>query len=311
MIRSWAVAAALAALALPGAALGGERDAVRSDPPLALRPQASMEEIGIQSHDVRLNGLMYLPAGPGTHPLVIFLHGYPGNERNLDLAQAVRRAGYNALFLDYRGVFGTGGTFSFEHAREDAAAVLAWARTPESVAKYRIDPARIAVVGHSFAGWLALTTVAQQPAQVCVAAIAAWNPGWVASRFAQHPEELADVLGYYRQTTDPVSGPIHANADDLVREMSAHAQEWNYVTHAAALKDHALLLVAGTRDTLDEGIERESELLGAIRNAGGKRARIVSFADDETFSSFRLALADALIAWLGTDCAASQGGKRP
>jgi uncharacterized protein len=47
-----------------------------------------MGELGILSHGARINGLMYLAAGSGPHPIVIFLHGYPGNERNLDLAQA-------------------------------------------------------------------------------------------------------------------------------------------------------------------------------------------------------------------------------
>jgi uncharacterized protein len=83
-----------------------ESDPVRSDPSPNLLPPASMEEIAIKSHGARINGLIYLAAGAGTHPIVIFLHGYPGNERNLDLAQAVRRAGYNALYIDYRGNFG-------------------------------------------------------------------------------------------------------------------------------------------------------------------------------------------------------------
>ena len=92
-------------------------DAVQHDPAPALRPPASMEELAILSHSARINGLMYIAAGSGPHPIVIFLHGYPGNERNLDLAQAVRRAGYNAIFVDYRGVFGSGGTFCWWRRR--------------------------------------------------------------------------------------------------------------------------------------------------------------------------------------------------
>ncbi len=57
---------------------------VQNDPAPTLRPQASMEELHFLSHDARINGLMYLAAGSGPHPIAIFLHGYPGNERNLD-----------------------------------------------------------------------------------------------------------------------------------------------------------------------------------------------------------------------------------
>src|SRR4051812_8462390 len=99
-----------------------------ADPSSAIQPPASMVEIAIDSGGARLNGLIYLAAGPGLHPLVIFLHGYPGNEKNLDLAQAARRAGYHALYVDYRGVWGSGGTFSFSNGLEDTKTVLAWAR---------------------------------------------------------------------------------------------------------------------------------------------------------------------------------------
>jgi esterase/lipase len=48
-------------------------------------------------------GLLYLAQGKGPHATVLFLHGFPGNEKNIDLAQAVRRAGFNALVFYYRG----------------------------------------------------------------------------------------------------------------------------------------------------------------------------------------------------------------
>jgi dipeptidyl aminopeptidase/acylaminoacyl peptidase len=285
------------------------RDAVRTDPLATLQPAASMHEIGFPSHGSTMNGLIYLPGGTGPHPVVVFLHGYPGNERNLDLAQAVRRAGYAALYFDYRGAFGSGGTFTFGHSLEDAASVLAWVRAPENVAKYHLDPTRIAVFGHSFGGWLALASVAHGQPGVCVAAAAAWNPGWVAGRFAAHQNELTDALSYYQATTNATSGPIRANPYELIRDMHDHAKQWDYVSQASALKGHALLLIAGTADTPDEGVERETQLQQAIHEKGGNQVQLVSFDDDESFSSHRLALADSLVEWLRTDCAKTQAGQ--
>ena len=40
----------------------------------------------------RLLSVLYTAAGSGPHPTVLLLHGIPGCERNLDLAQALRRA---------------------------------------------------------------------------------------------------------------------------------------------------------------------------------------------------------------------------
>jgi uncharacterized protein len=300
----------LAIVSVPGVARSDSSamtpDAAQHDPAPALRPPASMEELAIQSHGARINGFMYVAAGSGPHPIVIFLHGYPGNERNLDLAQAVRRAGYNALFVDYRGVFGSGGTFSQTHSLEDVAALLAWIRAPETVAKYHLDPTRIALVGHSFGAWLALFSGAHEPPGVCIAAFAAWNAGWAASRFAAHPEERTESLAYYRETTDVAGGPIRANPDELLADMTDHAAAWNYVSQANALKSHALLLVAATRDSSEENPERHAELAEAIRKEGGKLVHVVTFEDDHPFSSHRIALADTLTHWLRTDCARTQ-----
>ena len=41
----------------------------------------------------RLLSVLYTAGGEGPHPTVLLLHGIPGCERNLDLAQALRRAG--------------------------------------------------------------------------------------------------------------------------------------------------------------------------------------------------------------------------
>jgi pimeloyl-ACP methyl ester carboxylesterase len=65
-----------------------------------------METFQIPSHGALLNAFVYVAAGAGPHPAVVLLHGFPGNERNLDLAQDMRRAGWDVLYFDYRGSWG-------------------------------------------------------------------------------------------------------------------------------------------------------------------------------------------------------------
>src|SRR5271170_4218023 len=76
---------------------------------------AAMDSFQIPSHGALLNALVYVAAGVGPHPAVVLLHGFPGNERNLDLAQDIRRAGWDVLYFDYRGSWGSPGDFSFSH----------------------------------------------------------------------------------------------------------------------------------------------------------------------------------------------------
>jgi pimeloyl-ACP methyl ester carboxylesterase len=281
------------------------RDPVRADPPNSANPPAGMEEISILSNGARMNGLLYLAAGGGPHPVVLMLHGYPGFERNLDLAQVVRRAGYDVIYFDYRGTWGSAGTFSYSHALEDADIALAWARSSASAEKYHFDSTRITLVGHSFGGWLSLMTGAKQPANVCVAAFAAENAGWNGTRFLVHPEERTEGLDYFRATTGE-GAPIRANPEDVQNEIIQHGATWDYLNQVNGLRSHALLLISSTRDTPDEDVAMHKRLADAVRSAGGARVRNLSFEDDHPFSSHRIALAEALVHWLRQDCAATQ-----
>ncbi|MEP7064905.1 MAG: alpha/beta fold hydrolase [Gemmatimonadota bacterium] len=273
------------------------------DPSPGVKPPASMQEVAIDSHGSRMNGIVYLAAGAGNHPLVIFFHGYPGNERNLDLAQAVRRAGYQALYVDYRGMWGSGGTFSFANGLEDANTILEWARTPAIAAKYHFDTRRIAVVGHSFGGWLALMTAAHEPRSVCIAGLAAWNVGLAAQRFEQHPDERASSDNYFRETTAP-GAPVRAG--DLQSEITTHARDYDYFAQAPSFGDRAVLLIGATRDSPDEGVAVHEQMSAALRKAGGTHVKVRQLDDDHPFSNHRLALAGLLTRWLGTDCASTQ-----
>lgn len=297
----------LASVALAPTLLAGQAgDPARTDPRLDREHPPSMAGVSIPSGGVRMNGIIYRAAGAGDHPIVVFLHGYPGNEKNLDLAQAVRRAGYHALYFDYRGSWGNGGTFSFAGGLQDAEAALAWVRAPANAAKHRIDTRRIAVVGHSYGGWLALMTAAAQPATTCVAAMAAWNVGWAGNRFAAHPAEQARARDYFRTTTDSVSGPIRGNPEAMVREMAEHAGRWDYLTLGPTLRDHTILLMAATRDSPDEDVAMHASLARALASAGARRVRTRTYEDDHPFSANRIAIAGDLVRWLRTDCAAAQ-----
>ena len=50
----------------------------------------ALKEVHFESHGDRLNGIVYVANGPGPHPTVILLHGFPGNEKNLMPACCVR-----------------------------------------------------------------------------------------------------------------------------------------------------------------------------------------------------------------------------
>jgi len=72
--------------------------------------------------DAGSNAIVYEAQGAGPHPTVVLLHGFPGNEKNLVLAQALRRAGWNVVFFHYRGSWGSGGPLLLGSADRPCAA---------------------------------------------------------------------------------------------------------------------------------------------------------------------------------------------
>ena len=135
--------------------------AITTDPAPDKANPATIETFQIPSHGSMLNAFAYIAEGPGPHPVVILLHGFPGNEKNLDLAQAIRRDGWDVVYFDYRGSWGSPGDFSFSHSIEDTQSAIAYLRDAANAKKLRSDPAYIVLIGHSMGGFMARYVGAQ------------------------------------------------------------------------------------------------------------------------------------------------------
>ena len=157
-------------------------------------PPAAIEVTDLRSDGARMGGHVYLANGPGPHPTVLLLHGFPGNEKNLDLAQEIRRAGWNVAFFHYRGAWGSEGNFSFSSGIKDVAAMLAYLRANSD--RLRIDPARLSLIGHSMGGFMAIQGAANDPDVACTAGIAAANLGIRAKALREDPGAADAFKGY-------------------------------------------------------------------------------------------------------------------
>jgi pimeloyl-ACP methyl ester carboxylesterase len=134
---------------------------------------AGSTELFIPSGDALLAGLIYRPNGGEKHPTLLLLHGFPGNERNLDLAQVVRARGWNVIYFNYRGSWGSQGKFSFKHCVEDVGNVVAFCNKFQDSLK--IDTAHIVLFGHSMGAWVCIKALEQLPQVKKGFALSTWN----------------------------------------------------------------------------------------------------------------------------------------
>ena len=137
---------------------------------------ARQVELQIKSASSTMYGFAYTANGQGPHPTIVLLHGLPGNERNLDLAQNMRRAGFNVIYFNYRGTWGSKGEFKFRNTIEDAAAVVNYLTDSLNTETLKVDPEKIAFVGHSMGAGIALIAGLKDPRIKGVFAISVFNP---------------------------------------------------------------------------------------------------------------------------------------
>lgn len=116
---------------------------------------AGLDGVTFESKGCKLLGGFYRASGIGPRPTAILLHGLPGTEKNLDIAYELRSLGWNCLYFHYRGSWGSEGDFSLDGRRDDLRAATAWIERQACA-----DAARLALVGHSAGGYLALMEAA-------------------------------------------------------------------------------------------------------------------------------------------------------
>ncbi len=253
-----------------------------------------MIEVLIPSHGEMLTGTFYAAAGKGPHSTIVMLHAFPGYEKNLDLAQSLRRIGYNVLYFDYRGTWGGPANFSVASGYQDAASAVAFAVDPDNASELRIDPDNIIFLGHSYGAVAALDVGAKHPDVRCIISLAPEDMTLMVTT-----EEDQQGLARYTDNLRVVSG---YSGQKLVDDLLAHMNEWAMTTTVEDLGDKPYLLIGGGLDSNFDPNEVARVL--AAGDAAGATAisAMVIEGGDHSFSAKRIELTLKVAAWLENDC---------
>ena len=260
--------------------------AVFADPPVNADFPPRLVQARYGTGGVDVPARFFVAAGPGAHPTVLLLHGFPGTELNLDLARAIQRAGWNVLAIHYRGVWGSPGQFALGNTIEDARAALTWLRNPARLAQ--VDPSRIVVLGHSMGGFDTVM-IGDDAGVAGFVTISAWDAGAEASRLAT-PEsrtaaeiEFAEDLSFTNMTFESMAGEILANAE-----------AWDWSRNAGEMAGRPVLVI----DSQDGLAPKGDAVVAAVIGSGGPVPTRLKFESDHSYNNHRIALASAVIAWL-------------
>jgi pimeloyl-ACP methyl ester carboxylesterase len=245
---------------------------------------AGMTELFIPSGNALLAGFIYKANGPRKHPTLLLLHGYPGNERNLDLAQVVRAHGWNVVYFDYRGSWGSQGKFSFKNCVADVVNVVAFCK------KYRdslgIDTSKIVLFGHSMGGWVCLKALQEIPGIKKGFALSTWDI-------------YSDLKGFHSE-------------QELAAKMKTRFGEGYFVLntpdkeiYSAVLRDPDYFMLekgsealAGKQVILLDEHTRNKQLADAIKRDNRAYFHYEVWATDHPFTNKRVALMKRVLSFL-------------
>jgi uncharacterized protein len=266
--------------------------AITVDPAPNTAYPAAMETFQIPSHGAMLNALAYIAEGAGPHLVVLLLHGFPGNEKNLDLAQAIRRDGWDVVYFDYRGSWGSPGDFSFTHSIEDTQSAIAYLRDASHAKKLRSDPSYIVLIGHSMGGFMARYVGAQDPAIKAVGLISAADMGvdkMQSLKPGQEKEATARLAEHLAaEGMAPLAG---CTPESLAKEVIANAAAWNVPNLAPKLANRPMLVI-----TSDDGLAPSNDaFVEALHKAGTTDITTVHLTTDHSYSDQRIALEKAVL----------------
>lgn len=256
---------------------------------------ACIKTVILKSEEKRCLGSMYIAQGKGPHPTINLLHGFPGYEQNIDLAQVLRRVGYNVLIFHYRGSWGSSGSYSFSNILEDVQVSMEFLNSEEALNEYRVDKNKITLIGHSMGGFATLMTAAKNSQIRAAVSISGFNLGVFAEDIKDSKEKISKSIDEWIENIYPLNATC---AKRLVNEALNNLHNYNVINYADNLSKIPLLLVAGTRDKDAPPCIHHTPLVNALKERNPEDLEEIILDSDHAFSDKRISLIQGIVSWL-------------
>ena len=240
----------------------------------------------------RLLSVLYTAAGEGVHPTVLLLHGIPGCERNFDLAQSLRRAGFHVMTFHYSGSWGSDGSYSLANDLEDTNTVLDFVLQDR---KYGFDKQHIYAVGHSLGGFVCGQLSAHRHEIKGAVLLMPCDIGRLPLIAQEDPASWQTIQAVLEDSAQWLSG---TSGEALLREALDRSADFRLESAAEALAQKPVLCIGGTLDIYTPPVLHCEPLAHAVQEAGGTSIQTVSYPTDHFFADYRLTVAETVTTFL-------------
>lgn len=242
----------------------------------------------------RLFSALYTAGGKGIHPVVLLLHGIPGNEQNLDLAQTLRSNGFNVLTFHYSGCFGSDGDYALSHNIEDANTVLDFILQDEL---YGFDKGKIYAIGHSMGGFTAAHLAAKRSEIKAAALLMPCNAGRIFEIEKENAEAADTLKSILFHSADWLNG---VNFEKFMRELADNKSSFPIENLAVNLHSKPVFLIEASNDCHTPPKYHSKPFKDAILKFKNNKLKVLNLATDHFASDCRSVLCAEIASYFGS-----------
>jgi cephalosporin-C deacetylase-like acetyl esterase len=241
-----------------------------------------VEDITFKSKGNNLLGRTYRPAEDGKYPAVAICHGYPGDTKNMDLAERLALEDIAVLVFFYQGAWGSEGTYRFTNlvtSTEDAVKHL------KSLSY--VDEKRVGLVSHSM-GAVPLSNVMSKDKSIKAGVL--MSPASNISKWLA--EEVVDNI--FKRFVEMAKGKLaYGCKDEYKTDMMNAAKELNPMDKVAEIKA-PILVTVGSADN----VTVPDDCKALYEKATPPKSWSLIDGADHGFSEHRYPLQEKILEWL-------------
>jgi len=241
-----------------------------------------VEDMSIPCEGVMLLGRVYRPSEESVYPAVAICHGFPGDTKNMDLAEELALNGVAVLIFYYMGAWGSGGEFRLTNLVPSTVAAVKYLRGLGCV-----DPDRVGLIS------LSMGTV---PLTKCMSLDPSLRTGVLMSPASDlkpwsQEQYLDNIVPVFLKSAE---GKLAGWTEEKLRQdIRVAASELNPIETVRKI-NAPLMVVLGTNDTLTTPPE-----IRRLYEAANEPKRLVEIEGaDHEFTEHRIPLQKAVIEWV-------------
>ena len=168
--------------------------------------------------------------------IVLFLHGYPGSQKNYDIAEHLALKGFHCFVMHYRGAWRSQGKYSLVSIYKDVNLIL------DHLKERGFDRDHISLVGASWGGFVALEILAQNPNL---------KKGVLLAPFINMGNDektlLAGAEFLYSITKPSIK---NYEKEELISDLKTVQKNYNPISKLSEIDGKNVLIIHGTNDNI-------------------------------------------------------------